>query len=310
MLYTDHLRSSSLQTLVENRTTYTMDALELNLFETHEVASAVELRFDQPVLASMIRGRKIMHLRDQPGFAFLPGESVLLPAEERMVIDFPDATDRQPTKCLALAIDETEVAHVLQLMNERRPRADGSEWSATDYNFHFSQQPAITQLLQRLVFLCAEDHPSKDLFVQMHLRELLIRILQSESKHRHLRPEGFRPPHASTTGPLGEVITYVRNHLDDKLTVAHLSRLACMSESAFYRAFRNELDCSPVEFINNERLQLAASLLQDPTRSIRDVALRCGFNSVPYFTRLFGEQFGRSPGAYQAELRLASTGGR
>ncbi|NJB84572.1 AraC-like DNA-binding protein [Lewinella marina] len=298
MMQTDHLRSSSLQTLVENRTTYCLESLELNLFETHASAAAVELRFDQPVLASMIRGRKIMHLRNEPGFAFLPGESILLPAGERMVIDFPDATERQPTKCLALAIDDGEVNQVVQFLNEQRPRTDGAEWSATDYNFHFTQQPAITQLLQRLVFLCAEDHPSKDLFVQMHLRELLIRVLQSESRQQLLRiPDGQRP----ADNPLAVVVNYVRNHLDEKLTVARLSRLACMSESAFYRAFRQELDCSPVEFINQERLKLAASLLLDPSRSIREVALRCGFNSVSYFTRQFGEHFGKSPGVYQSE---------
>ena len=309
MIRSDALRTTELHTLVENRTTYTLDNLELNLFETHEAAAAVSLRFAQPVLASMLRGRKIMHLRGEPGFAFLPGESLLLPPAEQMLIDFPDATDRQPTKCLALAIAEEEVAAALQFMNERRPRADGSEWTATDYNFHFTQQPAVTQLLQRLVFLCAEDHPSKDLFVAMHLRELLIRIVQSESRQHHLRHAGERATH----GPLDAVITYVRNHLDEKLTVAELSRVACMSESAFYRAFRNELDCSPVEFINGERMRLAASLLQDRRRTIRDIALRCGFNSVSYFTRVFGEYYGQPPGTYQegqAALTPPSTAGK
>ncbi len=308
MLQTDHLRATSLQTLVENRTTYSLDAVELNLFETHEAAAAVALQFDRPVLASMIGGRKIMHLREQPGFAFLPGESILLPAGERMVIDFPEATEKQPTKCLALEIDETEVERVLQLMNERRPRADGSEWSATNYNFHFTQQPAITQLLQRLVFLCAEDHPSKDIFVNLLLRELLIRIMEAESCQYHLRGA---EAHA-TDNALDHVITYVRSHLSEKLTVSQLSRLACMSESGFYRAFRNELGCSPVEFIITERLKLAASLLQDSRRNIRDVAFRCGFNSVSYFTRAFGECYGSSPGAYQAgrpTIILPSTDG-
>lgn len=309
MLQTDHLRATSLQTLVENRTTYSLNSVELNLFETHETASAVALQFDQPVLASMIRGRKIMHLREEPGFAFLPGESILLPAGERMVIDFPEATARQPTKCLALEIDEQEVSRVLQLMNERRPRADGSEWSATNYNFHFTQQPAITQLLQRLIFLCAEGHPSKDIFVNMLLRELLIRIMESESCQNHLR----RAEEHATENPIDSVITYVRSHLNEKLTVSQLSRLACMSESGFYRAFKNEMGCSPVEFINAERLKLAASLLQYKDRNIRDVAFRCGFNSVSYFTRAFGEYYGSSPGAYQSErptVILPSTDGK
>ncbi len=104
----------------------------------------------------------------------------------------------------------------------------------------------------------------------------------------------------------------MRSHLSEKLTVSQLSRLACMSESGFYRAFKNEMGYSPVEFINTERLKLAASLLQDSRRSIRDVAFRCGFNSVSYFTRAFGEYYGSSPGAYQAgqtAVTLPSTDG-
>ncbi|MCP9236161.1 AraC family transcriptional regulator [Lewinella sp. JB7] len=308
MLHTDRLRTKSLQTLIENRTMYSLQKVELNLFETYQTTAAVALRFDRPVLASMIRGRKIMHLRQEPGFAFLPGESILLPAGEPVVIDFPDATSKQPTKCLALEIDAEEMRQVAQLMNERRPRTDGAEWSAADYNFHFAHDPAITQLLQRLVYLCAENHPSKDLFVNMLLRELLIRVMESESRQHHLR----HAERDAGQNPIDCVITYVRNNLDRKLTVGELSRLACMSESGFYRSFKNEVGCSPVEFINAERLRLAANLLLDPSRSIREVALRCGFNSVSYFTRVFGECYGNSPGAYQADragVALTSTAG-
>ncbi|MBB4080705.1 AraC-like DNA-binding protein [Lewinella aquimaris] len=296
MLQTEHLRTAPLQTLVENRTVYRMESVELNLFETYEATDAFHLRFDSPVLASMIRGKKIVHLRQQPGFAFLPGESILLPTGEPVTIDFPDATDKQPTKCLALEIDELEVGRVLQMMNEQRPRCDGSEWSSPTYNFHFAQDPAVSQLLQRLVFLCVENHPSKDLFVNMLLRELLVRVMEAESNHHHLR----RAADNATQNPIDGVVTFVRNNLDQKLTVSQLCRIACMSESGFYRSFKNEMGCSPVEFINTERLRLAASLLLDPERSIREVALRCGFNSVSYFTRVFGECYGNSPGAYQS----------
>jgi len=55
---TRHLQSRKLEQVVENRTAYTIDTAELNIYETHQYAEKVELTFNSPVLASMIRGKK------------------------------------------------------------------------------------------------------------------------------------------------------------------------------------------------------------------------------------------------------------
>lgn len=294
-LDTTRLPGRPLHTLVENRTTFTLDRAALNLFETHQEATAVNLRFDQPVLASMIEGRKVMHLRERPGFNFLPGESVILPPEELMVIDFPDAREGRPTKCLALEIDPDIINKVINSMNEHRPQSGDFSWERGQYNLHFKNDPGVTQLIQRLVYLCAEDHPAKDLFVDMSLKELLIRLLELESREHHLKNTGK----LATSQPITAAVAYILKHLDEKLTVARLSKLACMSESSFFRAFKNEMGISPVEYVNGERIKLAQNLLQREELSIRQIALRCGFNSPNYFTRMFKKHFGVSPAQYQ-----------
>ncbi|MTB50958.1 AraC family transcriptional regulator [Lewinella sp. W8] len=289
------LRGRDLQTLVENQTTYGLRDAELHLFETHTVAAGVKLDFDHPVLATMLRGKKVMHLRQRPGFEFVPGESIMLPAEELMTIDFPEATMEDPTKCLALTIDDERIRRVVALMNERRPKTDNGEWTFTDYNFHFLNNVAIHQIIQRLIFLCAEDHESKDIFVDMMLQELLIRILETESREMKLITAQTNAGHDR----LAYVLTFIRNHLSAKLSVRELSKRAYMSETQFYQAFKNEMGCSPVEFINQERLKLAANLLQNSPASIGEISARCGFNSVSYFTRIFKRHFRQSPSSYR-----------
>ncbi|WP_020570661.1 AraC family transcriptional regulator [Neolewinella persica] len=290
-LTADRLSPKHLHTLVENRTTFSLESAALNLFETHERAEAVHLRFDTPVLATMIKGRKVMHLRKQQGFNFLPGESIMMPPEELMVIDFPDAQEGRPTKCLALEIDPHLIAKVSQGMNEKRPRSDGFTWGQANKNLHFANDPAITQLIQRMVYLCAEDHPSKDVFLGMSLQELIIRLLEMESRQQHVKDLEAR----ATSQPITAAVAYILAHLDERLTVECLSKLAYMSESSFFRAFRNEMGMSPVEFINEERIKLGAKLLRQGKHSIQEVAMRCGFNSASYFTRVFKRRLGVQP---------------
>ncbi|MDX5437107.1 MAG: AraC family transcriptional regulator, partial [Pontibacter sp.] len=129
----------SLFTLVENRSVYSMDTCELNVFETHQQANNVNLKFDDWVLTSMLRGKKVMHLADKPAFDYLPGESVIVPPSELMKIDFPEADKETPTQCLALAISAEQISSTIQLLNERHAKAEtGEEWRISEEHLHLA----------------------------------------------------------------------------------------------------------------------------------------------------------------------------
>lgn len=71
-LNASHQENRKLMSLVENRTIHTLNNAELNIFETHQQATQVLLQFSEPILASMIRGKKVMHLENTPSFGFFP----------------------------------------------------------------------------------------------------------------------------------------------------------------------------------------------------------------------------------------------
>ncbi|WP_233268630.1 AraC family transcriptional regulator [Cellulophaga sp. L1A9] len=293
------LKGRKLESLVENQTSYTLRNAAMHIFETHKQANEVLLKFEQPVLASMIVGKKVMHLRDHQAFDFLPGESLILPANETMCIDFPEAQLKNPTKCLAMAISEEKIHKVLQLMNENMPKDNGNEWGIMDYNFHFVNDLGIYQIVQRLMFLFTENHSSKDFFVDNMLRELIVRILQTNGRKIYTRETIA----LSGDSRLSFIIKYIRGNLHETLSVEELSKKAYMSPSHFHRVFKNELGISPIEFINNERIKLAVSLLQNSKRKIKDVYMECGFESRSYFNRVFKTKQHISPGEYQLKMQ-------
>ncbi|MDF7820320.1 AraC family transcriptional regulator [Runella sp. MFBS21] len=286
-----HYQNRRLETLVENRTLHTLNNAELNIFETHQKAAQVMLQFHEPVLASMIRGKKIMHLQNTPSFGFLPGESVILPSNELMCIDFPEASEQNPTQCLALAFNEAKLQQAVNLLNERGLKQNGKEWSMTDYNYHFTNDIAINQILQRLIFIFTENHPSKDIFADMLLQELIIRILQTESKSIYLKKSYTQP----NNDRISFVLNFIRENITEDLTIGLLSEKAYMSESNFYRTFKHETGSTPIDFIIEERLKLAESLLRDPKMSVKEAFMASGFNSFSYFCRIFKKKKNLSP---------------
>lgn len=236
-----------------------------------------------------------MHLRNRNSFDFLPGESLILPANELMCIDFPEARRDNPTQCLAMEIAEDRIQNVIQVMNEKMTKADGAEWCLMDYNFHFTNDPGIYQILRRLVYLYTENHPSKDFFVSNMLHELVVRILQANSRKTYQN----QAKKLSGSHRFAFVVQYIRENLGANITIEELSEKACMSKSNFHKVFRNEFGISPVDFINNERILRASQMLQDSRYCITEIFLTCGFKNRSYFNRMFKRLRGMSPKTYQ-----------
>lgn len=296
---TRHLQSRRLEQEVENRTAYTIDTAELTIYETHHVAEKVELTFNSPVLASMIRGKKVMHLPNTPSFDFLPGESVIVPSEETMHIDFPEAQSQNPTQCLALAIDPDKVRQVTDLLNDQAPLVDTPPgWQFGKRNFFLTNDEPIHQLIARLIYIFTENNRAKEVFANLVLQELVVRLMQTQARSLLLSPGNK----LASVNRLAHVAQYINKHLSRSLHIRELADQACMSEPNFYRTFKNTFGMTPVDYINQQRIALASKLLRTTNRCLADISLECGFNNLTYFMKLFRRELGVSPTQYRKQI--------
>ena len=168
-----------------------------------------------------------------------------------------------------------------------------------DYNFHFTNDPGLYKIIQRIVYLYAEKHPSKDFFVSNMMQELIVRILQANTRKTY----NDHSKELSSTHRFAYIIEYIKQNLPQSLTVKELSEKAYMSESNFYKVFKQELGQSPIDFINQERIAKATDLLKDEECNLTDVFLSCGFKNRSYFNRMFKRINGTSPSQYQQRLK-------
>lgn len=285
----------SLKTLVENRTVYSLNHCELNLFETYETSKLVPLKFNDLVVTSMLRGKKVMHLFDDPSFEYLPGETVIIPSKVEMKIDFPEASMQNPTQCLALAIEQTKISDTLQFLNERYPKEGNSQFWHLDYqNYFFYNNVELATTINKLIKECMSTSITKDALADLTLQELLIRIIQTQTART--MDDGLFTDHKN---PITHVVEFIRLNLRENISMKNLSEKAGMSTTSFYRFFRRELGMSPIEFVLNEKIKCAKKLLKNPTIQINEVCYLSGFEDSNYFIRLFKKYEGITPKQYQ-----------
>ncbi|MGR9014972.1 MAG: AraC family transcriptional regulator [Gammaproteobacteria bacterium] len=81
-------------------------------------------------------------------------------------------------------------------------------------------------------------------------------------------------------------------------TIAELCSRAGLSKTVLSEKFARYLEASPMEYLTLWRMEIAAHWLKEPGMTVERVAERCGYESVPAFSKAFKRSFGVSPGAF------------
>ena len=92
----------------------------------------------------------------------------------------------------------------------------------------------------------------------------------------------------------------------EPVDVEDMARAAGLSRAHFSREFRRAFGESPHAYLLTRRLERAAALLRNTDRSVADVCLSVGLQSIGSFTTSFTRTFGESPTAYRAKFPPAA----
>lgn len=281
-------------TPVESRKVFAFDTAELNLFETIQRSEHFTLRFPDPVVAIMLKGKKVMHLRRDDPFDFFPGQSVILNSHEQMVIDFPEAAETNPTRCIALTLSNDLIRRTVERANDQVRLLDNGQWELDYSRYFLSNDDALDALVRRLMYLYMEDVYGKKVLTQHGLEELVLRIMQTQARQLLLAEE------SPDRHRLGEVLQFIRRNIRENFSVDDLARRSYLSRPQFFRVFKQELGITPVELVNKERVRYAKRILLQ-SRDITQACFEAGFNSLSYFHRTFKKEERKTPMAWLEE---------
>ncbi len=136
---------------------------------------------------------------------------------------------------------------------------------------------------------------------EFKIRELLgnfwLLFLQDTEKVR----ENAVPRSAADLERLTLMTRFIRDHCTEKLTLEDVASAADISTRECTRCFRRGLNSSPIVYLTQTRVRLAAQMLTETTKSVIEISEDCGFSSPSYFSKVFREIMACTPKDYRAQ---------
>ena len=110
-------------------------------------------------------------------------------------------------------------------------------------------------------------------------------------QHHQIRVDKFRT----------ELHIYLeKNYSRGEYNVSKLSQDMALSRSQLFRKCKWLLGKSPIQLINEYRLDRARTHLKSGIYNVSEAAYMSGFNSLSYFTKSFKKQYGELPSKWVA----------
>jgi AraC-like DNA-binding protein len=100
---------------------------------------------------------------------------------------------------------------------------------------------------------------------------------------------------------LRRVTDFIREHLDQDLTLSQLGGVVYMSPFHFARLFQRSTGLPPHRFVVRARIARAAALLAEPEPPIAQISRVVGFRTPSHFSTVFRRLMGVTPHEYRAK---------
>ena len=95
--------------------------------------------------------------------------------------------------------------------------------------------------------------------------------------------------------------SFIHEHFGSKIGLEDIAEAGQVSKSTCIRLFHKYTGKSPIDFLNNYRLQMSAEKLVTTSEQITEIAYSCGFGQPSYFNRLFLKEYNMTPNQYRKQ---------
>lgn len=98
---------------------------------------------------------------------------------------------------------------------------------------------------------------------------------------------------------IAKTVLYIRKHLNEAIELEKLAEISCLSKDHFIRLFKKELGTTPLQYINQKKIEKSQLLLITEEIAVKEIAFQLAFEDYSYFNRLLKKITGVTPQEYR-----------
>ncbi len=98
---------------------------------------------------------------------------------------------------------------------------------------------------------------------------------------------------------LKAMLSFIHEHYSEKIMLADIAEAGYVSKRSCGGLFLKYLYKTPIEYLNDYRLQKSIELMKNTNMTILEIFLSCGFSGASYYDDIFRKNFGKSPTEYR-----------
>lgn len=133
-----------------------------------------------------------------------------------------------------------------------------------------------------------------ELKIKGYLFQLLFHLLQNERKYNMKSPSAYLNEERKQT-----IISYIENNYQNPVSLQDLAAAVNLSKEQFCRFFKQAFRATPVNYLNQYRINRSIDLLCKSSLPIIDIAVSVGFDSSNYFSIAFKKATGMTPSQFR-----------
>ncbi|MDR3094295.1 MAG: AraC family transcriptional regulator [Bacteroidales bacterium] len=100
---------------------------------------------------------------------------------------------------------------------------------------------------------------------------------------------------------INKAIRYIQENISRDINIGELAKTHYLNPEYFIRLFKKQVQCSPLQYINQKKIEKAQLMLIIGEQSLKEIAFSLSFENMSYFYRLFKKITGVSPVQYRIQ---------
>lgn len=156
-------------------------------------------------------------------------------------------------------------------------------------SFDYSERDEMFSLFKNIDEELAKEEVGKSVMLDSYINIILCKVFRKifvkENRQSRLIPQ--------------EIVDYIAEHFNEKLSLGDLSQKCFYSPSYFSRLFKKTFNMSFTDYIMDFRLKRCCELLKDSKYRIEKIMEECGFFDKNTFYERFKNKYGCTPSEYR-----------